>query len=164
MTIAGSLLLFKLVLTTGLALWLTIVVLNNVIAFGSGVAAVGGMMSMQLFDQEPAIRTPLLARRVAATGWHRLAYTLVLAIEVVVGGLLWYAAIGFVGALFGSLDVAAAIVRTNVALSVFAVMVFILTIGGVWFAYYFRQEGLQITHFALLAVVIVAAIVVNVPS
>lgn len=161
MVVASSLLLFKLVLTTGLALWLTVVVLNNTIAYANGVAAIGGLMSMQLFDQEPAIKTPLLARRVKVVGWHRLIYTFVLTVEGVVGLLLWYAAIGFAGALMGSLDAAYAVVRANLAFSAFATMAFILTLGGSWFAYYIRQEGSQITHFVLIAVAIAAVIVVN---
>jgi hypothetical protein len=161
MTPATSLILFKLVLTTGLATWLTLVAFNNIRAFAGGVAAVGSMMSMQLFDQEPAIASPLLARRVHAAGWHRLIYSFVLAIEWAVAALLWYAAFGFGGAMIGASDIAGAIVRANLALSAFTVMAFVLTLGGVWFAYYVRQEGMQITHFVLIAVAIAATLVVN---
>jgi hypothetical protein len=161
MTPATSLILFKLVLTTGLATWLTLVAFNNIRAFAGGVAAVGGLMNMQLFDQEPAIPSPLLARRVHAVGLHRLTYSIVLAIEWTVAALLWYAAFGFGGAMIGAHDIAGAIVRANVALSAFTVMAFVLTLGGVWFAYYIRQEGMQITHFVLIAVAIAATLVVN---
>jgi predicted small integral membrane protein len=161
MTPASSLILFKLVLTTGLASWLTLVAFNNVRAFASGVAAVGGMMSMQPFDQAPAIASPLLARRVHGPGWHRLVYSLVLAIECTVAALLWYAAFGFGGAVLGASDITGAIVRANLALSAFTGMAFVLTLGGVWFAYYIRQEGLQITHFVLIAVAIAATLAVN---
>jgi hypothetical protein len=161
MTPASSLILFKLVLTTGLAAWLTLVAFNNVRAFAGGVAAVGGMMSMQLFDQEPAILSPLLARRVHGGGWHRLVYGIVLAIEWGVAALLWYAAFGFGGAMLGAPDIANAIVRANLALSAFTIMAFVLTLGGVWFAYYIRQEGLQITHFVLISVAIAATLAVN---
>jgi predicted small integral membrane protein len=164
MTIVGSLLLFKLILTIGLALWMTVVVLNNVIAFRSGVAAVGRMMSMQLFDQEPAIKTPLLARRVESSAWHRLIYTLVLVVDTVVAVLLWYAVLAFAGALLGTVDAAGAIRRANLALSAFAIMSFLLLLGGAWFAYYIRQDVLQLTHFALIAVVLLSAIVVNLPG
>ena len=95
MTPATSLILFKLVLTTGLATWLTLVAFNNIRAFAGGVAAVGGMMSMQLFDQEPAIPSPLLARRVRTVGLHRLIYSFVLAIEWIVAALLWYRGLRF---------------------------------------------------------------------
>jgi predicted small integral membrane protein len=161
MTPATSLILFKLVLTASLAAWLTLVAFNNIRAFASGVAAVGGMMSMQLFDQAPAIPSPLLARRVHGTAWHRLVYGFVLAIEWGVAALLWYAAFGFGGAMLGASDIASAIVRANLALSAFTVMAFVLTLGGVWFAYYIRQEGLQITHFVLIAVAIAATIAMN---
>jgi predicted small integral membrane protein len=161
MTPATSLILFKLVLVTGLAAWLTLVAWNNIRAFAGGVAAVGGMMSMQLFDQAPAVPSPLLARRVHGAGWHRLVYSLVLAIEWGVAALLWYAAFGFGGAILGASDIAGAIVRANLALSAFIAMTFVMTLGGAWFAYYIRQESLQITHFVLIAVAIVATLAVN---
>jgi uncharacterized membrane protein len=63
--------------------------------------------------------------------------------------------------MLGASDIASAIVRANLALSAFTVMAFVLTLGGVWFAYYIRQEGLQITHFVLIAVAIAATIAMN---
>ncbi|WP_083222603.1 hypothetical protein [Ensifer sp. LC163] len=62
MTQLTSLLLIKGVLLSGLALWLAVIVLNNAVAFRNGVFSIGLLMGMQLFDQEPAIRTPLLSR------------------------------------------------------------------------------------------------------
>jgi len=66
LAIAESLLLFKLVVMAGLALWLTLGTFNNLSAFSAGVASLGNLMGMRLLDQEPAIRTPLLARRVTS--------------------------------------------------------------------------------------------------
>jgi Predicted small integral membrane protein (DUF2165) len=163
-TLVQSLILFKLLLTAGLALWLTVIVINNTIAFANGVAALGVLMGMQLLDQAPAIETPLRARSVTAKVWHRLVFGFVVLIEVVVGLLLWYAAIGFAGALFGGSDIAAAIIRGNLALAAFAALAFILMLGGSWFAYYIRQEGVQITHFLLVVVAICGIILMNLPA
>jgi predicted small integral membrane protein len=161
---ASSLLVFKLVLTTGLALWMTTIVVNNLTAFRSGVLAIGGLMSMQLFDQEPAIKSPLLARRIESHVWHRLTYTLVLIVQTIVGLLLWSAAVAFAGVLFGAVDVADATIRANLALVAFLTLGFVLALGGAWFAYYVRQEGMQITHFVLIVIAIAAAAIVNIPA
>jgi predicted small integral membrane protein len=162
-TLVQSLILFKLLLVAGLALWLTVIVLNNVIAFGNGVAALGILMGMQLFDQAPAIDTPLRARSVTARVWHRIVFGFVVLLEVVVALLLWYAAIGFAGALLGGSDPVAAITRGNLALAAFAALAFVMMLGGSWFAYYIRQETVQITHFVLIVVAISGAILMNLP-
>jgi len=56
--------------------------------------------------------------------------------------------------------------RANVALAAlaaFAAFAFFLLLGGTWFAYYVRQEGVQTTHFILIGLAIAAALVVNLP-
>ena len=164
MSIVGSLLLFKAILIAGLAVWMTIIVINNATAFAGGVATIGLMMSMQLFDQPPVIKTPLLARRVIDPGWHKAAYALVLVAEIVVAALLIFAAIGFAGALFGAVDPAAAIQRSNLALSALLAMSFLFVLGGAWFAYYVKQDGMQTMHFVLIAVATTSAIAINLPA
>ncbi len=162
MTLTASLLVFKLALLTGLAAWLTIVVINNVTAFHGGVASIGGLMSMQMFQDAPAITSPLLSRKVTSAGWHRLVYSLVLLVECAVAILLWIAVLGIAGALLDPAGIVAAIARANLALSAFVAMGFVLAIGGAWFAYYIRQEGMQITHLALIVLAVVALIAVNI--
>lgn len=66
MTAIDSLIVFKIVLLTGLAAWTLMSVFNNLMAFGAGVGALGRLMGMQLFEQDPPIRTPLPSRRVSA--------------------------------------------------------------------------------------------------
>lgn len=164
MTQLTSLLLFKTVLLSGLALWLSVVVLNNLTAFRGGVFSVGSMMTMQLFDQAPAISTPLLSRRVTSEGWHRLVYGFVVTVEIAVAFLLVYAALTFLGAYLGYADTAAAMGYANLALAGFVAMGLIMLTGGAWFAYYIRQEGAQITHFALIGLGLAAGLVINIPT
>ena len=164
MTVIASLVVFKLVVIVGLALWATLGVVNNIAAFRAEVAAVGRMMAMQLLDQEPAIKTPLQARRVHGPGWHWLGYVAVLVIQAATGLLLWYAALGFAGVLAGTVDGADAVVRANLALAAFAVLAFFLTLGGQWFAYFIRQETLHIIHLVLIAIAILGVVVVNLPA
>ncbi len=158
---SDPLLAFKLVLIFGLTLWMTVVVINNTTAFRGGVASIGMLMGMQLFDQQPAIKTPLLSRRVTSVQWHRLVYAFVLLVEIAVALLFWQASISFGRALWGGFEASAAVASATLALAALAAMVFVLALGGSWFVYYLRQEGTQITHFALLAVAIGATLVVN---
>lgn len=164
MTAFASLLLFKFVLAGGLALWLTVGFFNNMMAFNAGVASIGRLMGMQLFDQAPAIQSPLLSRRVDTPALHRLVYSFITLIEGAAAVLFWYAVLGLGGALFAGADVNEAVSRANLALSVLALMSFVMLLGGGWFAYHIRQEGLQLTHFTLIGLSILGAIVMNLPA
>lgn len=164
MTQLTSLLLIKAVLLSGLALWLAIIVLNNAVAFRNGVFSIGLLMGMQLFDQEPAIRTPLLSRRVKNALWHRAVFSFVLVIEVAVMLLLAWAAVMSIGTLFGVSGGGAAIVWANLALAAFIALGLIMLLGGAWFAYYIRHETMQITHFILIGLGVAGTLLVNMPA
>ena len=161
MTQLSTLLPLKTVLLSGLALWLCVVVLNNLTAFRSGVFSVGSLMAMQLFDESPAIRSPLLSRRVTSKAWHRAVYGFVVAIECVVAALLVRAAVAMVTVWIGLGDAGGATACANVAIAGFVAMALIMLVGGAWFAYYIRQESTQITHFALIGLGIASGIIVN---
>ena len=164
MTQLTSLLLIKAVLFSGLGLWLAVIVLNNVIAFRNGVFSIGMLMGMQLFDQEPPIRTPLLSRRVRNPLWHRAVFSFVLVTEVATMLLLAGAALLFFGAVLGVSDGAGAIVWANLALAALIALSAIMLIGGAWFAYYIRQETTQITHFTLIGLGVAGALLANMPA
>ncbi|OOG69171.1 DUF2165 family protein [Sinorhizobium sp. A49] len=164
MTQLTSLLLIKAVLLSGLALWLAIVVLNNVVAFRNGVFSIGLLMRMQLFDQEPAIRTPLLSRRVNDALWHRAVFSFVLLLEVATMLLLAGAALVFFGTLLGHSDGAAAVIWANLAFATLIALGLIMLLGGAWFAYYIRQDTLQITHFILIGLGVAGTLLVNMPA
>lgn len=157
MSLAASLLLFKLILLAGLALWISIVSLNNLIAFRNGVFALGQIMRMALFEQAPAIQTPLLARKVEKVFWHRAVLAVVLIAEIISALLLWSA----VAALAGAGFVADPIAQANLALSAFMATCFVMLIGGSWFAYYIRQDNVQLLHFVLIGVSVLGLLAVN---
>jgi len=164
MTQLTSLLLIKVVLLSGLALWLAIIVLNNVVAFRNGVFSIGLLMRMQLFDQEPAIRTPLLSRRVNGALWHRAVFSFVLLLEVATMLLLAAAAFMFFGALLGISADPTAVIWANLAFAAFIALSLVMLLGGAWFAYYIRQDTLQITHFILIGLGVAGTLLVNMPA
>lgn len=155
MSLALSLIVSKCVLLAGLACWLSVVAINNLVAFGNGAFALGQIMRMAPLQQAPAIQTPLLARRVESVRWHRAVLALVLAAEILSAALLWFAAAGFAGA------AAEPAAWANLALAAFMATCFLMLVGGSWFAYYLRQDNVQLLHFALIGVAAAAMVVVN---
>ncbi|NVD42308.1 DUF2165 family protein [Ensifer sp. HO-A22] len=164
MTQLTSLFLIKAILLSGLAAWLAIIVLNNVVAFRNGVFSIGLLMGMQLFDQEPVIRTPLLSRCVKNALWHRVVFSFVLILEVASMLLLAGAAFLFFGTLLGVSDGAAAAIWANLAFAAFIALSLVMLLGGAWFAYYIRQETMQITHFILVGLGLAGTLLVNMPA
>lgn len=154
-------LLLKATVISGLGLWLAVALLNNIVAFRNGVFAIGMLMGMKLFEQEPPIQTPLLARRVTSTGWHRLIYSTILAAEAVTVSLLAIAAVALFGSAFGVVLPATAVDFANAALLAFIAVGSLMLAGGAWFVYYIRQEGAQITHLVMIGVGVAAAQMIN---
>lgn len=154
-----TMLLTKAVIVSGL--WLAIALLNNIVAFRNGVFAIGMLMGMKLFDQEPVIQTPLLGRRVTSTGWHRLAYATVLLAEAVTVALLAVAAVALFGSALGAVAAVTAVEFANIALLAFIGLGALMLSGGAWFVYYIRQEGAQITHLVMIGVGIAAVQMIN---
>jgi hypothetical protein len=103
----------------------------------------------------------LLARRVSSSRWHTVVYAFVLGVEILVAVLLWRAVIAFFAASSSGVEMDRAVASANVALSGFLVLVFVMLFGRAWFVYYIKQEGAQITHFALLCVGLLATLLVN---
>jgi predicted small integral membrane protein len=158
-----SLTLIKMTLMLGLGFWLLIGLVNNLIAFRNGVFSLGGMMAMKLFDQQPAITTPLLSRRVESPIWHRLVYSFVIILEGVTVVSLLSAGSALLGASSGLVPIELATAFANLAITAFMAMSFAMLLGGAWFVYYIRQEGAQITHLIMIGLGLIGAIVNNLP-
>ena len=146
MRLTDSVHVFQLVNALGMTTWLSIAALNNVHGFFGAVGAVGTTMSMTPLRQAPAIDTPLLARAIRSPALHRMALLLVLALQIIAAVTC---AVGSYHLAIGG-GLMAARPWLNLALSSLAASLFAMHLGGLWFAYWIRQEGLQLTHIALL--------------
>ncbi|MFM9923096.1 DUF2165 family protein [Variovorax sp. H27-G14] len=157
MNLSTSLWLFQAVHAIGFAVWLSIAAINNCRCFAASAAAVGGTMSMALLRTAPAVETPLLARAIASTAVHRAALLMVLALQIAAALACW---VGSFELFFGA-GLAGARPWLNMALSAFAAFLFAMHVGGIWFAYWIRQETLQLTHLSLLMWVMAAFFLFN---
>ncbi len=137
--------IFMAVQALGLSLWLSIAVLNNWQAFRSSVGAVGATMAMEPLRQSPAVDIPLLVRAVRSPRLHQLALLLVLALQLAAALAAWA---GSYHLILGD-GLVLARPWLNLALSAFSAFVFAMLLGGLWFGYWIRQEGLQLTHLVL---------------
>lgn len=150
---------FKAIIVLGFALWTMIAVLNNVVGFRGAAAAIGCTMGMTPLNDPPAIVSPLSRRTMTSPSLAKASLVLILIVQI--------AALIFLGS-GGALLLAAAFGAGTpewgmaAALAGFAFLTclwFMMMIGGLWFGYWIRQEGLQLTHISLLAVTMLAAAV-----
>ncbi len=146
MTATSSVWVFQMVHSVGLSVWCCLAAINNLQGFRGSQDAVGATMSMAPLREAPRIATPLLARAIASGTVHRMALLLVLALQMLA------AVAGIIGshALITTGRMDAALPWLNLALSCAAAFLFAMHLGGLWFAYWIRQEALQLTHLALL--------------
>ncbi len=146
MSLHSSLWLFQSVYAVGLAVWLTIAVIDNLRAFHELVHAVGATMSMATLQRSPAIHSILSERAVTSVYWHRLAVLLLLALKLLAFLTCW---IGCYELLIGG-GLVQARPWLNAALSAFTAFLFAMHLAGLWFAYWIREDDLQRGHLALL--------------
>lgn len=146
MTLQSSLWLLQAVYAVGLALWLTIAVIDNVRGFRELTHAVGSTMSMAPLRRSPAIDSILLERAVTSIHWHRLAVFVLLALKLIAMVTAW---IGCYELFIGG-GLAQARPWLNVSLSAFTALLFGMHLAGLWFAYWIREDDLQRGHLALL--------------
>jgi len=146
MGLPASILLFQLIHAAGLALWLSVAALNNLRAFATSAGAVGATMAMSPLQQPPAIAIPLLSRAINSPLIARLALMLILGLQIAAACACWIGSYY----LLAAGDLSAARPWLNLALSAAAAFLLAMHLGGLWFGYWIRQEGLQITHLAML--------------
>ncbi len=153
--------LFKAVLTLGLALWSIIVVINNVVGFASAAAAIARTMSMAPLEAEPRVDSPLYGRKLVRPLWSRIALIAILACQIAAAVGLGVGGAGFVMAWFGHGQATTATASATLGLAAHAAAIILMMSGGLWFGYWIRQEGLQLTHVALLGMTAAAVLVIN---
>lgn len=152
-----SLMIFQAIHFLGFSLWLSIALINNLHAFASSAGAVGATMSMAPLRQPPEIDIPLRVRALPSPALHRLALSVVILLQVVAVLTAW---VGCYHVLAGAgPEVARA--WLNLALSAALAFLFAMLLGGLWFGYWIRQEGLQLTHLVLIVWVLLGFVLLN---
>ncbi|WP_174429805.1 DUF2165 family protein [Burkholderia metallica] len=138
---------FKAFHAFAIAGWATIAMLNNVQTHTAATNTVGRTMSMTLLKQDPPIDTPLLRRATTSRALHRAALTILVLLQALTAIAMW----GGVWLLLSTTPPhAAALPWLDAGATGFSACALVLLLGGLWYGYWIRQEGLQLTHIALV--------------
>ncbi|ALS61560.1 DUF2165 family protein [Pandoraea norimbergensis] len=148
---------FKCVVTLGLAVWSAIAALNNLVAFGASTGAIGRTLSMSPLREAPAIDISLLRRAVHAKALAVMALIAMIVLQGIAAICLAYGGGQLAIALASAGSDATGIHWGMFGLTALAAAWLLMMIGGLWFGYWIRQEGLQLTHMMLLVLTIATA-------
>jgi hypothetical protein len=144
MSYSASLWLFQMATACGLALWMTVAVINNLHGFAASKGAIGLTMAMKLLQEEPFRDLPFLKRAIESTALHGAAIILQIAsaIPLLAGTVL-------LAASPGSPATAAISAIFNLGLVPFLLCWSLMFTSGLWFGFWIRQEGLLLTQLLL---------------
>lgn len=143
----------RLVVMLGLALWLSVAVLNNLTDPGTNRALLGHTLSMDLLRADEGLGAGLLWRAWPGD-WSRMVLYAVAALQSGIAVLLWRAAYAYFAiAIHGNgTGLAAARHAAVLALSCFLMLWMGFICGGLWFGYWLKQGPVQSVHMMLILI------------
>lgn len=153
----------RLVIVLGLAVWLSIAVINNLTDPGTNRILLGHTISMDLIRPEEALGAGLVWRAWPAQ-WSTVVLYLVDTIQIVCSTSLWLAALSYAKA-FSLNDAQTLPVARNralLALSLFVLLWMFFISGGLWFGYWLKQGAIQTVHMTLVLIGISALVFVQI--
>lgn len=158
-----SIMLIRLIALTWLTVWLSLITLNNITDFGTNQALI-----RQMFEMRPLIEDPV---RGNGLEWRALPGVLatptligVTLYEIVIVALLARALPTGYRLLRHGGDPSRFTTRANVGLAAALILPTAFLAGGMWFGYWMFLGPVQQVHLTLLIVVVIAAILINLPD
>jgi predicted small integral membrane protein len=153
----------KILIVAGLAGYLSLFVLNNLTDPRTNSAAIPRMTTMRELKAEPPLGGGVLWRAIDSPAVHRMAYSLVVAVQAIGAILLWWGA-GLLGWAAATGGATIGLTIANFGLLVFVAQFVGFLLVGLWFSYWVKMGPIQQGHLTLLLVGLAAVIVVNLPA
>lgn len=151
-------------LLLGLAIWMSLVVINNITDSSTNQYLIGQTLSMALVKDDSVMGNGL-EWRALDPGQANVVLNLVVAIQLIIAALLWRAAICYLGMLGNDAEAyrRRAYNSAIVALVAFCALWMGFLCGGLWFGYWMKQGAIQQVHFTLLLIGIGGLVLINFP-
>jgi len=163
-----ALLIAKTVFIMGLALWATILTINNITDPRTNIKLVTAMQKMILIKQDPSAGgQKLLWRSIDKPGAAKFSFLIALVLQIISVSILWWSAYLLINAIFiGTYSQAAmneAILIANLGLCCLLIEWFMFLCGGLWFAYWIKMGEVQLVHLLMLLITLTGFIFINLP-
>ncbi len=143
----------RLLVLGGLAMWLSIAVINNVTDPGTNRLLLSHTLSMDLVMAEEVLGAGLLWRAWPAD-WVPAVLYWVAAVQLICALFLWWAAFSYAKAFWVQKQCVLLRARNRavLALSLFVLLWLFFICGGLWLGYWLKQGPIQMVHFSLIVI------------
>lgn len=166
MNYISSVLALKTLFLSGLSLWFTLAIVNNLTDPGTNIHLIGQMMGMNLLKDDPNMGKGLQWRAVSSRSVHKMVFSCVVLAQIITVILLWKASMAFLGIALdftNALPLVRANYLGNLGLGAFASIWICFWVGGMWFGYWMKTPQIQQVHMMLLIMSMCGFLLVNLP-
>ncbi len=161
-----AVLYFDTLLLIGISVWFTLAIFNNITDPGTNIFLIGQMMNMDLLSEDQNMGNGIQWRAIRSGNIHKLVFTSVVLIQIVVAMLLWKAVVTY-ALIFNDPvtadTIANAILSANTGLTAFTALWIGFWCGGMWFGYWMKTPQIQQVHMALLILSAAIFLIINNP-
>lgn len=157
----NSLLFAKTVSIFGLAIYMTIAVINNTLDRGTNEHFLNQMFSMNMLKEDPYIAKGITSRAISNEKFSQSALNVIIIIQAIICISLWTSGIFFSFSFLFNKNLVLAVNITTYSLSIFMALWFCFWCGGFWFGYWIKTPQIQEVHMKLIILSILEIIFIN---
>lgn len=147
----------------GLAVWISIAVLNNITDSETNIIHLETMLSMHFLIEDQLLGNGIEWRSLH-TPPAKIMLLGVIFWQFLTAIFLWIATIKMVLTIFGKVNFSVSLSHANIGLTMFLGMWLLFLCGGLWFGYWIKQGAIQGVHMNLLIISIASLIYINQPG
>jgi predicted small integral membrane protein len=156
-----SLLMAKAISLYGLALYMSIAVINNTLDKGTNYYLLKQMLNMHHLKDDPYLGKGLLHRAISSDRFIKYLLTFIVICQGVICILFWFSATEFLMASCSENYFLMAKSIATYTLSAFMGLWFFFWCGGFWFGYWIKTPQIQEVHMKLIIISILEIIFIN---
>lgn len=154
--------LAKMVIMAGMALWMSSIVLNNIVDAGTNIFNIENTITMTLLKNDAVLGLGL-KWRAWNEGYGALILKCIVAYQLLIVMAFWLSACAFLRVCTGSMPEIKAIKIGTFSLIIFSILWIGFLCGGTWFGYWIKQGAFTGVHMNMLSLTVVLLIFINQP-
>ncbi|WP_446470477.1 DUF2165 family protein [Xenorhabdus stockiae] len=155
-----SVIFAKTIIIAGMALWMSILVLNNMLDPGTNIHNINDTVTMDLLKNDPILGVGL-KWRAWPPGYAGIILKFIVAYQLLIVLSFWFTAYRYVKVLLNKLNESVALMTANIALTIFSCHWIAFLSGGTWFGYWIKQGAFTGVHMSMFALTIILLIFFN---
>lgn len=149
-----SLILAKTVIISGMALWMSMIVFNNIFDAGTNIQNIENTVTISLLMDDPVLGLGL-KWRAWEPGYGSLLLKFVVAYQLIIIISFWFSAYRYIRVLCSKLEETVALKTVNISLITFSLLWIGFLSGGTWFGYWIKQGAFTGVHMNMFVLTLI---------